>query len=171
VALCDVSGSMDIYSKIFLAFLSALMRNDQNTDAYVFHTELVRVTGALRDENTGRSMEKLSLIANGFGGGSRIGYSIKKFSKTYARRFVNSRSVVMILSDGYDSNNANDLVEALKSLRKRGCKIIWLNPLKGWKDYAPVTTSMAASLPFLDLFRPANTLKDLADLEGALAKL
>ena len=171
VALCDVSGSMDIYSKIFLAFLSALMRNDQNTDAYVFHTELVRVTDALRDENTGRSMEKLSLIANGFGGGSRIGSSIKKFSKTYARRFVNSRSVVMILSDGYDSNNANNLVEALKSLRKRGCKIIWLNPLKGWKDYAPVTASMAASLPYLDLFCPANTLKDLADLEGALAKL
>ena len=116
-------------------------------------------------------MEKLSLIANGFGGGSRIGSSIKKFSKTYARRFVNSRSVVMILSDGYDSNNANELVEALKSLRKRGCKIIWLNPLKGWKDYAPVTASMAASLPYLDLFCPANTLKDLADLEGALAKL
>ena len=171
VALCDVSGSMNVYSKIFLAFLSALMRNDQNTDAYVFHTELVRVTDALRDENTGRSMEKLSLIANGFGGGSRIGSSIKKFSKTYARRFVNSRSVVMILSDGYDSNNANDLVEALKNLRKRGCKIIWLNPLKGWKDYAPVTASMAASLPYLDLFCPANTLKDLADLEGALAKL
>ena len=79
--------------------------------------------------------------------------------------------MVMILSDGYDSNNANDLVEALKSLRKRGCKIIWLNPLKGWKDYAPVTASMAASLPYLDLFCPANTLKDLADLEGALAKL
>ena len=72
VALCDVSGSMNVYSKIFLAFLSALMRNDQNTDAYLFHTELVRVTEALKDENTGRSMEKLSLLANGFGGGSRI---------------------------------------------------------------------------------------------------
>ncbi len=171
VTLCDVSGSMNVYSKIFLAFLSALMRHDKNTDAYLFHTELVRVTDALRDENTGRSMEKLSLLANGFGGGSRIGHSIKKFSKTYARRFVDSRSVVMILSDGYDSSNVNDLVEALASLKKRGCKIIWLNPLKGWKDYAPVTASMAASLPFLDLFCSANTLKDLADLEGALEKL
>jgi uncharacterized protein with von Willebrand factor type A (vWA) domain len=171
VALCDVSGSMNVYSKIFLAFLSALMRNDQNTDAYLFHTELVRVSDALRDENTGRSMEKLSLLANGFGGGSRIGHSIKKFSKTYARRFVNSRSVVMVLSDGYDSNNVNDLVEALANLKKRGCKIIWLNPLKGWKDYEPVTASMVASLPYLDLFSAANTLNDLAALDGALEKL
>ena len=171
VALCDVSGSMNVYSKIFLSFLSALMRNDNNTDAYVFHTELVRVTDALRDENTGRSMEKLSLIANGFGGGSRIGYSIKKFSKTYARRFVNSRSVVMILSDGYDSNSADELVDGLENLKKRGCKIIWLNPLKGWKDYAPVTASMAASLPYLDLFSSANTLHDLASLELELEKL
>ena len=147
------------------------MRNDNNTDAYVFHTELVRVTDALRDENTGRSMEKLSLIANGFGGGSRIGYSIKKFSKTYARRFVNSRSVVMILSDGYDSNSADELVDGLENLKKRGCKIIWLNPLKGWKDYAPVTASMAASLPYLDLFSSANTLHDLASLELELEKL
>ena len=171
VALCDVSGSMNVYSKIFLAFLSALMRNDKNTDAYLFHTELVRVTDALRDENTGRSMEKLSLLANGFGGGSRIGHSIKKFSKTYARRFVNSKSVVMILSDGYDSNNVNDLVKALTNLKKRGCKIIWLNPLKGWKDYAPVTASMAASLPYLDLFSAANTLNDLAALDEELEKL
>ena len=171
VALCDVSGSMNVYSKIFLAFLSALMRNDKNTDAYLFHTELVRVTDALRDENTGRSMEKLSLLANGFGGGSRIGHSIKKFSKTYARRFVNSRSVIMILSDGYDSNNVNDLVKALTNLKKRGCKIIWLNPLKGWKDYAPVTASMAASLPYLDLFSAANTLNDLAALDEELEKL
>ena len=116
-------------------------------------------------------MEKLSLLANGFGGGSRIGYSIKKFSRTYARRFVNSRSVIIILSDGYDSNNVNDLVEALANLKKRGCKIIWLNPLKGWKDYAPVTASMAASLPYLDLFSAANTLNDLAALDEELAKL
>jgi uncharacterized protein with von Willebrand factor type A (vWA) domain len=171
VALCDVSGSMNVYSKIFLSFLSALMRNDNNTDAYVFHTELVRVTDALRDENTGRSMEKLSLIANGFGGGSRIGYSIKKFAKTYARRLVNSRSVVMIMSDGYDSNSATELVDGLENLKKRGCKIIWLNPLKGWQDYAPVTASMAASLPYLDLFSSANTLHDLASLELELEKL
>ena len=171
VALCDVSGSMNVYSKIFLAFLSALMRNDKNTDAYLLHTELVRVTDALKDENTGRSMEKLSLLANGFGGGSRIGYSIKKFSRTYARRFVNSRSVIIILSDGYYSNNVNDLVEALANLKKRGCKIIWLNPLKGWKDYAPVTASMAASLPYLDLFSAANTLNDLAALDEELEKL
>ena len=77
----------------------------------------------------------------------------------------------MILSDGYDSNNVNDLVKALTNLKKRGCKIIWLNPLKGWKDYAPVTASMAASLPYLDLFSAANTLNDLAALDEELEKL
>ncbi|MDP2079499.1 MAG: VWA domain-containing protein [Pseudotabrizicola sp.] len=170
-ALCDVSGSMVIYARPFLAFLAGLMRADPDSDAYLFHTRLVRITGALRDDDPLRALGRITLLADGFGGGSRIGASLAQFARTYARRFVNGRTVVMILSDGYDSADPGDLGGALAELRQRGCRIIWLNPLKGWKDYAPVARGMAAALPHLDLFAAAATLNDLAALEKELARL
>ncbi|SEW32718.1 Uncharacterized conserved protein, contains von Willebrand factor type A (vWA) domain [Cognatiyoonia koreensis] len=165
VALCDVSGSMTVYAQVFLAFLAGLMRSDTTADAYLFHTRLVRITEALRDKDTMRAIGRMSLMADGFGGGSEIGPSIARFARTYAKRFVDGRSVVMILSDGYDTAPPEVMDAALADLKKRGCKIIWLNPLKGWRDYAPVANGMAAALPHLDLFRAANTLSDLAALE------
>lgn len=171
VALCDVSGSMSVYSQVFLAFLTGLIRADGTSDAYLFHTRLVRITEALRDKDTMRAIGRMSLMADGFGGGSKIGPSLMRFSQTYAKRFVDGRSVVLILSDGYDTEPPELLAEALKKLRKRGCKVIWLNPLKGWADYAPVAEGMAAALPHLDSFKAANTLDDLAALEEELVRL
>ena len=171
VALCDVSGSMSVYAQVFLAFLAGLMRSDTAADAYLFHTRLVRITEALRDKDAMRAIGRMSLMADGFGGGSKIGPSLQRFADTYAKRFVDGRSVVLILSDGYDTAEPARIAEALAKLRKRGCKVIWLNPLKGWTDYAPVAAGMAAALPFLDLFQPANTLADLAELEQELVRL
>lgn len=171
VALCDVSGSMTVYSRIFLAFLAGLLRSDATADAYLFHTRLVRIADALRDKDAMRAMGRLSVMAEGYGGGSKIGASLTRFAKTYARRFVDGRTVVIILSDGYDTDPPDHLQAALASIRKRGCKIIWLNPLKGWNGYEPVARGMAAALPFLDLFRPANRLSDIAALEPELVRL
>ncbi|MCC1494169.1 VWA domain-containing protein [Cognatishimia sp. F0-27] len=171
VALCDVSGSMSVYAQVFLAFLAGLMRADTSADAYLFHTRLVRITEALRDKDAMRAIGRMSLMADGFGGGSKIGPSLKRFSDTYAKRFVDGRSVVLILSDGYDTEAPEMIGDALAKLRKRGCKVIWLNPLKGWADYAPVAAGMAAALPHLDAFRAANTLRDLAALEPELTAL
>ncbi|WP_299738896.1 VWA domain-containing protein [uncultured Roseobacter sp.] len=171
VALCDVSGSMTVYAQVFLAFLAGLMRSDPTADAYLFHTRLVRITEALRDKDTLRAIGRMSLMADGFGGGSEIGPSLARFARTYAKRFVDGRSVVMILSDGYDTAPPDVLDAALEDLKKRGCKIIWLNPLKGWRDYAPVAAGMAAALPHLDLFASANTLDDLAALDRELTAL
>ena len=171
VALCDVSGSMTVYAQVFLAFLAGLMRSDTTADAYLFHTRLVRITEALRDKDTMRAIGRMSLMADGFGGGCEIGPSIARFARTYAKRFVDGRSVVLILSDGYDTAPATILDAALADLRKRGCKIIWLNPLKGWRDYAPVADGMAAALPHLDLFCAANTLADLAALDREVMTL
>ncbi|MDX8347347.1 VWA domain-containing protein [Cognatiyoonia sp. IB215446] len=171
VALCDVSGSMSVYAQVFLAFLAGLMRADKNADAYLFHTRLVRITDALRDKDAMRAIGRMSLMADGFGGGSKIGPSLQRFADTYAKRFVDGRSVVLILSDGCDTEPAEHISNALAKLRKRGCKIIWLNPLKGWKDYTPVAGGMAAALPHLDLFKAANTLDDLASLEPELVAI
>jgi uncharacterized protein with von Willebrand factor type A (vWA) domain len=171
VALCDVSGSMSVYAQVFLSFLAGLMRADTAADAYLFHTRLVRITEALRDKNTMRAIGRMSLMADGFGGGSKIGQSLMRFADTYAKRFVDGRSVVLILSDGYDTEDPAMIADALAKLKKRGCKVIWMNPLKGWKDYAPVADGMAAALPHLNLFAAASTLGDLAALEAELAAL
>lgn len=171
VTLCDVSGSMTVYARIYLAFLAGLMRSDRTADAYLFHTGLVRITDALRDPDPLRALNRLTLLADGFGGGSKIGATLMQFSQTYARRFVNGRSVVIIFSDGYDTDPPEGLSQALAQLKKRGCKLIWLNPLKGWQGYEPIARSMAQALPHLDLFAAATTLNDLAALEKQVNQL
>lgn len=171
VSLCDVSGSMMNYARPFLAFLAGMMRADRTSDAYLFHTRLVRITEPLRDEDPLRALNRITLLADGFGGGSKIGETLLQFSNRYARKFVDGRSVVLIFSDGYDSAPPEVIDAALSRLKKRGCKIIWLNPLKGWNNYEPVAKAMATALPYLDDFVAANTLNDLAKLEKRLAKL
>lgn len=170
-ALVDVSGSMTLYARPFLAFLAGLMRADAASDAYLFHTRLVRITEALRDDDPLRALNRITLLADGFGGGSKIGAALAQFAATYARRFVNGRTVVLIFSDGYDTEPPEAMAQAMARLARRGCRIIWLNPLKGWRDYAPIAAGMAAALPHLDLFAPAATLEDLAALEPELARL
>ena len=171
IAICDVSGSMTVYARVFLAFLRGLMSTDMMTDAYLFHTRLIRITDALRDADTSRAVGKLSLMAQGFGGGTQIASALASFNALHAARAVGSRNVVLILSDGYDTDPPDRLAAALARLKKRGCRIVWLNPLKGWKDYAPVAAGMAAALPYLDLFAAANTLDALAALEPEFTRL
>lgn len=171
VTLCDVSGSMSVYAQVFLAFIAGLMRADQKADAYLFHTRLVRITETLRDKDAMRAIGRMSLMADGFGGGSKIGACLDRFASTYAKRFVDGRSVVVIMSDGYDTDQPRLISDGLQKLRKRGCRIIWMNPLKGWREYAPVSAGMQAALPHLDLFTSANTMSDLAALEGELTRI
>jgi len=171
VTLLDVSGSMTVYAKVFLSFLKGLISYDTRADAFLFHTSLVRIGDTLRDHDTLRAMNRLSLMAQGFGGGTRIGGNLKHFNEQYAMSCVGSRTVVIILSDGYDTDSPQILADALERLAKRNCKIVWLNPLKGWKDYVPVAQGMAAAMPWLDYFAAANTLESLADLEPALRRL
>ncbi len=171
VAILDVSGSMAVYARVFLAFVKGLMGADQSTDAYLFHTRLVRITDALRDADALRAVNRLSLLAQGFGGGTKIGANLAAFNAQYARRLVGGRSVVMVLSDGFDTDPAQRIGAELARLKKRGCRLIWLNPLKGWQGYAPVAAGMAAALPHLDLFAAANTLDSLAALEPELARM
>ncbi|WP_108880796.1 VWA domain-containing protein [Anderseniella sp. Alg231-50] len=161
VTLLDVSGSMTVYARVFLAFLKGLMSADQKTEAFLFHTKLVNIGEALRDHDTLRAINRLSMMAQGFGGGTKIAGNLASFNAQYARSMVNGRTVVIILSDGYDTDAPEEMASQMHRLKKRGCKVIWLNPLIGWKDYAPVAQGMAAALPFVDLFAAANTLESL----------
>jgi len=171
VALCDVSGSMTVYARVFLAFIKGLIDADTSADAYLFHTRLMRVTSALRDHDTLRAAGRLSLMAEGFGGGTDIGASLDDFAATYAARTVNRRSVVIILSDGYCTGSPDRLAHAIRKIKRKAGRIVWLNPLLGWQDYAPVNAAIQAALPHLDAHLPANTLQALAALEDEFARL
>ena len=171
VAILDVSGSMTLYARVFLAFLRGLIDVDQRADAFIFHTSLMCVSDALRDSDTLRAVNRLSMMAQGFGGGTRIGHCLDQFTGQHAGRMLGRRSVVIIMSDGYDTGSSERVGTAMEKLKRKGCKTIWLNPLIGWKDYEPVAASMAAALPHIDVFAPCNTLESLAALEVELERL
>ncbi len=171
ILLLDVSGSMKLYSRFLLQFVKGLVCTTVAAEAFVFHTRLVRVTDAMREKNSIRAMTRLALMAEGFGGGTRLGASLKTFNDAYAKRLGSSRSVAVILSDGYETGTPGELSRELARLKKRVPRLIWLNPLLGWRDYEPVTAAMASALPHTDHFAAANSLESFAALEPALRRL
>lgn len=171
VVFLDVSGSMKPYSRFFLQFVKGLICTWLDADAYLFHTKLIRVTDAVRERDSVKAMTRLALMADGFGGGTKLGASIGRFNDIYAKRALNSRSVVVVLSDGYDTGTPETLVRELGRLKRRARRLVWLNPLLGWRQYEPVTAAMTAAMPLIDHFAAANTLQALAELEPQLARL
>jgi uncharacterized protein len=171
VFLLDASGSMSLYTAFFVRFLHGVVDAFRESEAFVFHTRLAHVSASLRDRDVTRAVDKLSLMAQGIGGGTKIGESLATFNRWHARRVINSRTAVMIVSDGYDTGAPEQLGEEMRRLRRRCRRIIWLNPLIGWRDYSPQARGMQAALPYIDLFAPAHNLESLAALEPYLARI
>lgn len=171
VVLLDVSGSMRLYSRYLVSFVRGLLGRWLEAEAFLFHTRLVHITDVLRERDRARAMDRLSLMVEGFGGGTQIATSLKAFNDRYARGIINSRSVVIVLSDGYDTEEPAALAAELQRLKRRARRLVWLNPLLGWRGYAPAARAMAAALPHIDCFAAAHSLEALAALEGELARL
>ena len=171
ILLLDVSGSMKPYARAFLAFARGLVGSELAVEVFLFHTRLARISEALRDPDPGRAVDRLMLLSQGFGGGTRIAESLAAFNTRYAKAVIDSRSVVIVMSDGYDTDPPERLALELARLKQRAPRLVWLNPLLAWRDYAPVARGMNASLPFIDLFASAATLADLAALEAEFARL
>lgn len=170
VLLLDVSGSMSQYSAIFLRFMLALLKRLPDGEGYLFHTRLVEIGPVLRERRRVAALERLSLMAEGWGGGTRIGECLSTFVKHHASRALRGRSILFILSDGYDTGEPAVLAKAMAALSKRARRIVWLNPLLGWQGYQPVAGGMAAALPHVDVFAPAHNLESLAALAPHLAR-
>lgn len=170
VLLLDASGSMAQYSGMFLRFMLALLKRLPEGEGYLFHTRLVEIGPVLRERRRVKALERLSLLAEGWGGGTRIGECLTTFVKHHAKRALQGRAALFILSDGYDTGEPAELAKAMSALAKRARRIIWLNPLLGWRGYEPVAGGMAAALPFIDVFAPAHNLESLAALEPHLAR-
>jgi uncharacterized protein with von Willebrand factor type A (vWA) domain len=171
VVLLDASGSMSLYTAFFVRFLHGVVDSFREAEAFVFHTRLAHVSPSLRDRDVTRAVDKLALMAQGIGGGTRIGESLATFNRWHARRVINSRTALMIVSDGYDTGAPERLGEEMRRLARRCRRIIWLNPLIGWRDYSPQARGMQAALPYVDLFAPAHNLESLAALEPYLARI
>jgi uncharacterized protein with von Willebrand factor type A (vWA) domain len=171
VVLLDASGSMSLYTSVFVRFIHGALDSFREAEAFLFHTRLVHVSSALREKDTGRALDRLSLLAQGVGGGTRIGESLATFNRWHAATVINSRTCVMIISDGYDTGAPETMAAEMRRLARRCRRIVWLNPMIGWEGYAPSARGMQAALPFVDLFAPAHNLKSLAALEPYLASL
>jgi uncharacterized protein with von Willebrand factor type A (vWA) domain len=171
VVLLDASGSMSLYTSVFVRFIHGVLDHFREAEAFLFHTRLVHVSAALREKDAGRALDRLSLMAQGVGGGTRIGESLTTFNRCYARSVINSRTCAMIISDGYDTGAPEVMAAEMRQLARRCKRIVWLNPMIGWEGYQPSARGMQAALPFVDLFAPAHNLKSLAALEPYLAAL
>lgn len=171
VVLLDASGSMSMYTSVFLRFIHGVLDEFREAEAFLFHTRLAHVSGAMKERDAARALDRLSILAQGAGGGTRIGESLQTFNRHHAARVIHSRSCVMIVSDGYETGDAALLGREMAALAKRCRRIVWLNPMMGWQGYAPEARGIKAALPHVDLYAPAHTLKSLAALEPYLARL
>ena len=164
VLLCDISGSMERYSRLLLHFAHAIGRRHRRVEAFVFSTELTRVTSALRARRLDDAVSEVARSVPGWSGGTRIGGALRQFHQRWARRTLQGGAVVLLISDGWDRGDPMELRDQIKRLQRRCHRLIWLNPLIGTADYAPLTRGLQAALPFVDHFLPARTLTNLADL-------
>ncbi|OLC26621.1 MAG: hypothetical protein AUG06_06690 [Actinobacteria bacterium 13_1_20CM_2_65_11] len=170
VLVCDVSGSMERYSRLLMIFAHAIARRE-DLEAFVFSTRLTRITRLLRQRDIDRALTSVSKGVRDFSGGTRIGDALADFNRRWARRVLGHGAVVIIVSDGWDRGDPDQLTAELIHLRRSAHRLIWLNPLLGSEGYQPLTRGMAAALPYCDDFLAAHNVQALDDLGRMLAKL
>ncbi len=171
VVLCDVSGSMERYSRMLLLFAHALMRRRPRVEAFLFSTHLTRVTRQMRQRRSDAALAALSRDVTDWSGGTRIGAALHTFNQRWARRVLNGGPVVLLISDGWDCGDPLQLGREIARLQRSCRRLVWLNPLLGTADYAPLTRGLQAALPYVDDFLPARTLANFSDLASHLNAL
>ncbi|OGL10212.1 MAG: hypothetical protein A3F92_00925 [Candidatus Rokubacteria bacterium RIFCSPLOWO2_12_FULL_71_22] len=167
VLLCDVSGSMDLYSRFLLQFLYALQHVFGRVESFTFSTRLTRITEHLRGLTYRQMLRRLGEVRD-WSGGTKIGESLAEFNRRWPQ-LVDRRTLVIILSDGWDTGEPELLAGELSRIKRRAARVIWLNPLLGNPSYEPLTRGMAAALPLVDEFAAAHNLAALRDLAGKLS--
>ncbi len=166
VLLCDVSGSMDLYSRFLLQFLYALQNVFGRVETFTFSTRLTRVTEHLKGASYRQALARLTEVRD-FSGGTRIGESLQEFNAKWGN-LVDRHTIVILLSDGWDTGEPDVLATEMLAIKRKAGRLIWLNPLLGNPSYEPLTRGMAAALPLVDHFAAAHNLASLRDLAGHL---
>ena len=171
VLLCDVSGSMDCYSRFLIQFMYGLQNELWGVETFVFSTSLSRITHLIRTKDITNALEKISASILGWSGGTNIGRSLHAFNRNFAPSMVTHRTVVVIISDGWDRGDVSLLEREMQGLKRRCKKIIWLNPLLASENYEPLCKGMQAALPYLDLFLSVHNVDSLIALGRTLQKM
>ena len=171
VLLCDVSKSMDLYSRFLIQFLYAFQSVYRRIETFVFSTSLHRVTKVLQTEELEEALNLLAGTVPDWSGGTKIGESFGEFVEQYALSLLDPGTVVLIISDGWDTGDVELLGESMRVMKSRSRSVIWLNPLMGNPDYSPSTQGMQAALPYIDILASAHNLNSLRWLVRQLAKV
>jgi len=168
VFLLDISGSMDTYSFYLLKYILVLKKYFKTLEFFTFSTQLTHVTPMLRDNEEPEILKEIGREVTAWSSGTKIGESLTTFLSQYGSKFLSQKHIVVILSDGLETGNVTQLKEAVQTIRRKCKTLIWLNPLKGMKDYQPIQKGMVNVMPHLDAFESAHNLDSLLKLEKLL---
>jgi len=170
VVLCDISGSMNPYSRMFLHFLHAITNDRDRVSVFVFGTRLTNITRQLRHRDVDVAMARVAEAIKDWSGGTRIGASLREFNWKWARRTLGQNACVLLVSDGLDREAGEGLGEEMERLAKSCRTLVWLNPLLRYDKFEARPAGVRAMLPHVDLFLPVHNLKSLVDLARTLSQ-
>jgi uncharacterized protein with von Willebrand factor type A (vWA) domain len=170
VVLCDISGSMNPYARMFLHFLHALTNDRDRVSVFVFGTRLTNITRQLRHRDVDVAMAKVADAIKDWSGGTRIGWSLREFNWRWSRRVLGQNACLLLVSDGLDREAGEGLAEEMQRLHKSCKQLIWLNPLLRYDKFEARPAGVRAMLPHVDLFLPVHNLKSLIDLARVMSR-
>ena len=170
VVLCDISGSMARYSRMFLHFMHAITNDRDRVHSFLFGTRLTNVTRQLRNRDVDLALAKVGEQVEDWAGGTRIGQCLRAFNHDWSRRVLGQGAVVLFVSDGLDRDAAEGLEAEIVRLHKSCRRLIWLNPLLRWEGFEPKSKGIQAILPHVDEFRPVHNLDSLEQLTQVLSR-
>jgi hypothetical protein len=170
VVLCDISGSMNPYSRMFLHFLHAITNDRDRVAVFVFGTRLTNITRQLRHRDVDVAMARVADAIKDWSGGTRIGHSLREFNFKWGRRTLGQNACVLLVSDGLDREAGEGLAEEMERLGKSCRRLVWLNPLLRYEKFEARPAGVRAMLPHVDRFLPVHNLKSLIDLAHALSE-
>ncbi len=170
VVLCDISGSMNPYARMFLHFLHAITNDRDRVTVFVFGTRLTNITRQLRHRDVDVAMQRVADAIKDWSGGTRIGACLREFNWRWARRVLGQNACLLLVSDGLDREAGEGLGEEMQRMHKSCRQLIWLNPLLRYEKFEARPAGVRAMLPHVDRFLPVHNLKSLIDLAHALAR-
>mgnify|MGYP000878038134 FL=1 len=170
VAICDISGSMSDYTRIFLHFLHQLTDQRRRVHTFLFGTRLTNVTRALRHKDVDEALAETSAGVKDWSGGTRIGASLHAFNREWSRRVLGQGAICVLFTDGLERDHLDQLSAEMERLHKSCRRLIWVNPLLRYSEFQAKASGVRAMLPHVDEFRPIHNLRSMADLVAALAQ-
>ncbi len=169
VVICDISGSMERYSRMLLHFMHTVTNDRDRVHTFLFGTRLTNVTRYLRYKDVDEALEKVSEAAEDWSGGTRIGHCLEDFNKFWSRRVLTQGAIVVLISDGLDRDEGDGLTLEMERLHMSCRRLIWLNPLLRYDGFEPKSIGIKAMLPHVDIFQTVHNLNNLNDLTRVLS--